>query len=178
MSHTLRLGYLSPAIDRWRKIKRNVETVPTMPIATAWDANHSAKTDSKHLDGTTKRTKPLDEEKQPAAKKVRSDEIVDKSGPLVYTGDQRLMPSPSLQPSDRICAANARDGYVCRHHNCKFIHEKDVTKWPPTAFAEWRKMVETTLGLAWNPALVEPKVIGMKLASESKPVSAPMSNKK
>jgi hypothetical protein len=98
--------------------------------------------------------------------------MVDKSGPLVYTGDQRLMPSPSLQPSDHICAANAPDGYVRRHHNCKFIHEKDVTKWPPNALTEWKKMVETTPGLAWNLALVEPKVIGMKLVSENKQVSA------
>jgi hypothetical protein len=169
---------LDDAIDRWRKITRNVETVPTTSIATAWETNHVAKADSKRPDGAAKRTKSLEDDKHPAAKKARSDELVDKSGPLVYTGEQRLMPSPSLQPSDRICAANARDGYVCRHHNCKFIHEKDVTKWPPTAFAEWKKMVESTPGLAWNPALVEPKVIGMKLASETKQVSAPTSNKK
>jgi hypothetical protein len=61
---------------------------------------------------------------------------------------------------------------VCRHHNCKFIHEKDVTKWPPNRLAEWKKMVETTPGLAWNPTFVEPKVIGMKLVSENKQVSA------
>jgi hypothetical protein len=68
--------------------------VPTTSIATAWVTNHATKADGKCPDGTTKHTKSLDKKKQPATKKVRSDEIVDKSGPLVYMGDQRLMPSP------------------------------------------------------------------------------------
>jgi hypothetical protein len=83
-------------------------------------------------------------------------------------GDQKLMPSPSLVPRDRICAANAHGGFACRHRDCKFIHEKDVTKWPQATFVGWKKMVETTPGLSWNPALVEAKVLGIKLIKQNK----------
>jgi hypothetical protein len=88
------------------------------------------------------------------------------------------MPSPSLGPQERICAANARDGYACRHRDCKFIHEKDVTKWPPAAFTAWKKMVDTTPGLSWNPALVEAKVLGLKYTEQTKPFADPSPSKK
>jgi hypothetical protein len=88
------------------------------------------------------------------------------------------MPSPPLAPQDRICAANAREGFACRHRNCKFIHKKDVNKWPPTAFAGWKKMVDTTPGLSWNPALVEAKALGLKLTKHNKQVMDPSLAKK
>jgi hypothetical protein len=113
---------LDNANDRWRKITCNMETVPSTSIATAWDTNHATKSDTKRPDGTSKCYKTPEEDKQPAPKKPRPDKVIDKSGPLIYTGDQKLMPSPLLQPSDCICPANARDGYACRHHNYKFIH--------------------------------------------------------
>ena len=99
-------------------------------------------------------------------------------GPLVYTGNQKLMPSPPLAPQDRICAANAQDSFACRHRDCKFIHKKDVSKWPLAAFTAWKKMVDTTPGLAWNPALVEAKILGLRLMEQNKQVMDPSLTKK
>ena len=91
------------------------------------------------------------------------DPAVDKSGPLVYKGDNKLMPSPPLLLHKRICAAHAREGLGCHHQNCKFIHEKDVTKWPVPSFLAWSELVDKTPGLSWNPTLVGAKALGMKL---------------
>ena len=91
-------------------------------------------------------------------------------GPFVYTGDQKLMLSPLLGPQECICATNAQDGFTCHHRDYKFIHKKNVTKWPLAAFAAWKKMVDTTPGLSWNPALVEAKVFGLKFTEQNKQV--------
>jgi hypothetical protein len=175
--HIEALGILDDAIARYRKVIQNVEAVPVTAIATAWEAHRARERPSKLDPTVTKRALRLDDA-PPNPKCARADEIVDKSGPLVYTGDQKLMPSPSLGPQDRVCAANARDGFACRHQDCKFIHEKDVTKWPPVAFAAWKKMVDTTPGLSWNPALVEAKVLGLKFTEQNKQVTDPSPSKK
>jgi hypothetical protein len=175
--HIEALGILDDAIARYRKIIQNVEAVPVTAIATAWEAHRARERNPKPDPTAPKRTPRLDDA-LPNPKRVRTDENVDKSGPLVYSGDQKLMPSPSLGPQERICAANARDGYACRHRDCKFIHEKDVTKWPPAAFAAWKKMVDTTPGLSWNPALVEAKVLGLKYTEQTKPFTDPSPSKK
>ena len=80
---------------------------------------------------------------------------------------------PQLAPQDCICTANAHEGIACCYCDCKFIHEKDVTKWPTAAFAAWKKMVDTTPGLMWNPALAEAKVLGLKLTEQNKQVMDP-----
>ena len=84
---------------------------------------------------------------------ITADPAVDKSGPLVYTGESKLMPLPSLLIHEHICATHAREGYACRHQNCKFIHEKDVTLWSIGSFMAWSDLVDKTPGLSWNPAL-------------------------
>jgi hypothetical protein len=78
------------------------------------------------------------------------------------------MPSPPLPANERICAAYARDGYVCKYSNCRFIHEKDVTKWPAAAFMAWDAMVDTTPGLSWNPIFVGAKTVKLKLSTDNK----------
>ena len=99
-------------------------------------------------------------------------------GPLVYTGDKKLVLSPRLAPQDHTCMANACEGFACCHHGCKFIHKKDVTKRPPLAFAMSKKMVDTTPGFTWNPTLVEAKVLGLKLTEQNKEVINPSLTKK
>jgi hypothetical protein len=175
--HLEALCILDDAIARYRKIVQNVEAVPVTAIATAWDAHRAREHSSKPESTVPKQTLHLDDT-LPNTKRARADEPIDKSVPLVYNGDQKLMPSPSLGPQECICAANAHDGFACRHHDCKFIHKKDVTKWPPAALAAWKKMVDTTPGLSWNPALVEAKVIGLKLTEHNKHVTDPSPPKK
>ena len=93
----------------------------------AWDANRAKERSPKNNLQATECSAHTDYTNL-VPKSELVEEPVDKSGPLIYTGDQNLMPSPLLAPQDRICAANAHDGYACHHRNCKFIHEKDVTK--------------------------------------------------
>jgi hypothetical protein len=147
MGHLEALGILDDAIARYRKIIQNVEAVPVTAIATAWDTHRTRERSSKPEPTIPKRAPHLDNT-LPNAKHACADEPIDKSGPLVYTGDQNLMPSPSLGPQECICAVNAHDGFACRHRDCKFLHEKDVTKWPPAALAAWKKTVDTTPGLS------------------------------
>jgi hypothetical protein len=175
--HLEALGILDDAVSRYRKIIQNIELVPVTAIATAWEA-HRAREHSSKPNLVASKCAPCTDDSLPNPKQTRTEEPVNKSGSLVYTGDQKLMPSPPLGPHDRICTANACDGFACRHHDCKFIYEKDVTKWPPAAFAAWKKMVDTTPGLSWNPALVEVKVLGLKLMEYNKQVMDPSVSKK
>ena len=105
-------------------------------------------------------------------KKGRVEDTVDKLGPLIYTGESKLMPSPPLPIAERICAAHARDGFSFRHQHCKFIHERDVTKWPAATLTAWNAMVDNTPSLSWNPALVEAKVLGLKFTADNKLIAA------
>jgi hypothetical protein len=172
--HEEALQILADAIKRYRKILKNLESVPITAIATAWES-HLAKDRAKKPEPTaTKRTTfPGGDTDALPPKRARTtvDPTVDRSGPLVYTGEAKLMPSPSLPIHERICAAHARDGYACRHQNCKFIHEKDVTLWPVGSFLAWSDLVEKTSGLSWNPALVSAKALGMKLTKDTTPAS-------
>jgi hypothetical protein len=125
--HQEALGILDDALSRYCKIIQNVEMVPVTAIAMAWDANRTKERSPKvNLQATKCSAHADDTNLVPKSEFV--EEPVDKSGPLIYTEDQKLMSLPLLAPQDRICAANAHDGYACRHRNCKFIHEKDVTK--------------------------------------------------
>ena len=103
----------------------------------------------------------------PKKARVTVDPVVDKSDPLVYTGDSKLMPSPPLPIHECICATHAWEGYVCCHQNCKFIHKKDLTKWPVPSFLASSDLVNKTPGLSWNPALVGAKALSMKLAKDA-----------
>jgi hypothetical protein len=143
-----------------------------MAIAMAWDANFNSEQSLKSNPAPSKHT-PHSDDHQSTPKHTWFDEAVDKSSPLVYTGGQKLMPSPQLAPQDHICTANARDGFACCHCDCKFINEKDVTKWPLAAYAAWKKMVDTTPGITWNPTLVEAKVLGLKFTEQNKQVMDP-----
>ena len=83
------------------------------------------------------------------------------------------MPSPSPAPHNQICTVKSCNSYVCHHRGCKFIQEKDVTKWPQAAFTAWEKMAEATPGLSWNPTLVKAKVLGLKLTEQNNQVMDP-----
>lgn len=148
-----------------------------MATAKAWEANHAKEPPLKSDASATKRA-PRANDAYPTPKRRRTNKPVDKSGPLVYTGDQKLMPSPPIAPQGHVCATNAHDGLACHHQDCKFIHKKDVTKWPQAAFTGWKKLVETTPRLSWNPALVKAKVLGLKLTKQNRQVMDPSSVKK
>jgi hypothetical protein len=173
--HEEALQILADAIKRYRKILKNLESVPVTAILTALEASQARDRASKSDHTAQKRTARSSDTEPIVPKKARlaTDLAIDKSGPLVYTGEGKLMPSPSLPIHERICAAHAREGYACRHQSCKFIHEKDVTKWPVGSFLAWSELVEKTPGLAWNPALVGSKSLGMKLTKDTAPAASP-----
>ena len=170
-SHSKALSILMDAITRYRKIIKTLESFPITAIASAWDANQARDRSSKTEPGSKKSITGSMEPDPTATKKSHHGETVDKSGPLIYTGDSKLMPSPPLPPGDHICAGFARNGYACRHPNCKFIHERDVTKWPVAAFQSWNDMVSKTPGLSWNPALVYAKTLSLKFTMANKHVT-------
>ena len=174
-AHEEALQILADAIKRYRKILKNLESVPVTAILTALEASQARDRASKPNPTAHKRAARSGDTEPTVPKKARmaTDIAINKSGPLIYTGESKLMPSPSLPAHERICAAHAREGYACRHQSCKFIHEKDVTKWPVGTFLAWSDLVVKTPGLAWNPSLVGAKSLSMKLTKDAPPAASP-----